>query len=189
MNFMHKANIMHRDIKPGNILIDGQSTVKICDFGLARQIVKESDEEKGYRNHKKKMWKGMIRHKSEMAERRDQYKSCLADSFGEYNMLKPKKTRDLSYYISTRIYRPPEIILTQKRYDQSIDIWSLGCMLGELIYSSEPYASEHSDQQNQRFMFPGTSCYPLSPMKGNDPEGSQVENTDQLIKILKKVGH
>lgn len=39
-------------------------------------------------------------------------------------------------------------------------------------------------------MFPGTSCYPLSPMKGNgDPEGSQVENTDQLIKILKKLGH
>lgn len=71
MNFMHKANIMHRDIKPGNILIDGQSTVKICDFGLARQIVKESDEEKGYRNHKKKMWKGMARHSSEQPQRKE----------------------------------------------------------------------------------------------------------------------
>ena len=41
--------------------------------------------------------------------------------------------------IITRWYRPPEIILMEKYYDHSIDIWSLGCSIAEIIYCSEPY--------------------------------------------------
>lgn len=32
-NFMHSAGLMHRDIKPCNLLIDSECSVKICDFG------------------------------------------------------------------------------------------------------------------------------------------------------------
>jgi serine/threonine protein kinase len=32
----HEAGLVHRDIKPGNLLIDRQGTVKILDMGLAR---------------------------------------------------------------------------------------------------------------------------------------------------------
>ena len=40
---MHSAGIIHRDIKPGNILINHSSNVKICDFGMAR-LMPEDDE-------------------------------------------------------------------------------------------------------------------------------------------------
>ena len=33
----HEAGVVHRDLKPGNILIDDKQQVKIIDFGLARQ--------------------------------------------------------------------------------------------------------------------------------------------------------
>lgn len=36
LNFIHSANIIHRDIKSANILMDDECRAKICDFGLAR---------------------------------------------------------------------------------------------------------------------------------------------------------
>jgi len=36
LNFMHSANLIHRDLKPGNFLIDSQCNIKVCDFGLTR---------------------------------------------------------------------------------------------------------------------------------------------------------
>ena len=38
MKYIHSANVMHRDIKPGNILMNEDCSVKICDFGLARSF-------------------------------------------------------------------------------------------------------------------------------------------------------
>jgi len=36
--FMHARNIIHRDIKSENLLVDGKWNIKLCDFGFARAI-------------------------------------------------------------------------------------------------------------------------------------------------------
>ena len=129
LNFVHSANLVHRDIKPGNVLINDQCGVKICDFGLARSMPSE------------------------------------------------KKERCLSPHVISRWYRPPEVIQIEK-YDTTADIWSLGCILGELLN-----VSLNTDPE-KRHVFKGNSCYPLSPY---ETDSDYVSSKDQFAKIVEKL--
>uniref|UniRef100_A0A3P9GYG3 cyclin-dependent kinase n=1 Tax=Oryzias latipes TaxID=8090 RepID=A0A3P9GYG3_ORYLA len=43
VNFCHKQNCIHRDVKPENILITKQQVIKLCDFGFARILTGPGD--------------------------------------------------------------------------------------------------------------------------------------------------
>jgi TolB-like protein/Tfp pilus assembly protein PilF len=42
LDFAHKNSVVHRDMKPGNILIDPQGVPKVTDFGIAKRLTAES---------------------------------------------------------------------------------------------------------------------------------------------------
>eukprot|EP00356_Strombidium_inclinatum_P010057 CAMPEP_0170493260 /NCGR_PEP_ID=MMETSP0208-20121228/13611_1 /TAXON_ID=197538 /ORGANISM="Strombidium inclinatum, Strain S3" /LENGTH=153 /DNA_ID=CAMNT_0010769159 /DNA_START=363 /DNA_END=824 /DNA_ORIENTATION=+ len=69
--------------------------------------------------------------------------------------------RTLLSHVQSRYYRAPEIILLEPHYDHKIDLWSLGCILGELLLRAEDYSIRENPT---KVLFPGSSCYPLSPV-------------------------
>ncbi len=45
--FIHSKNLMHRDLKGENLLLDKSDKVKVCDFGFARKVDKKLDKLSG----------------------------------------------------------------------------------------------------------------------------------------------
>ncbi|CAM9116204.1 unnamed protein product [Ectocarpus sp. 13 AM-2016] len=43
------------------------------------------------------------------------------------------ETGDLTEYVVTRWYRAPEIMLSVQNYNEAIDVWSVGCIFGEML--------------------------------------------------------
>lgn len=48
LKYIHSANVLHRDLKPGNLLVNADCELKIADFGLARGFSIDPEENAGY---------------------------------------------------------------------------------------------------------------------------------------------
>ena len=103
LKFMHSANLLHRDMKPSNLLLNSDCLMKVADFGLARSMhePKEDAEEQRY----------------------------------------------FTDYIATRWYRAPEILLGSNNYSEAVDMWGVGCILGEIVCGKPVFAGSSTIQQ------------------------------------------
>ncbi|CAF3472433.1 unnamed protein product [Rotaria socialis] len=60
-------------------------------------------------------------------------------------------------YVSTRWWRAPEVYVNWERYDEKLDMWSIGCMMAELILLRPIFrGKDHIDQLNKIFDIIGT---------------------------------
>ncbi|XP_013186649.2 serine/threonine-protein kinase fused [Amyelois transitella] len=88
--YLHSHRVLHRDLKPQNVLIDSTGRAKLCDFGLARIMT--------------------------------------------------NSTHILTSIKGTPLYMAPELI-EEKPYDHQADLWSLGCIVYELMAGQPPFCT------------------------------------------------
>ena len=53
LKYIHSCSVLHRDLKPGNILLDHNFQIKICDFGLARCVYNDDEMDDAVLKEKK----------------------------------------------------------------------------------------------------------------------------------------
>ena len=57
---------------------------------------------------------------------------------------------DFTDYVSSRWYRAPEVLLGSSRYTEKIDMWAVGCVLGEIILGRPLFEGSSSLDQLQK---------------------------------------
>ncbi|KAI6176185.1 Mitogen-activated protein kinase [Aphelenchoides bicaudatus] len=58
-----------------------------------------------------------------------------------------REDQEMTGYVATRWYRAPEIMLNWMRYTQTVDVWSVGCIMAELITGRTLFpGADHIDQ-------------------------------------------
>ena len=211
LKYIHSCAVLHRDLKPGNILLDDNYQIKICDFGLARCVNKEDDDDeitdsvqpnrtidkkalltKGsslnqYTQNKSKETEKTEEEKKEKEEEKKENKPKRPPMLKE--LKKQKQQQILSVHVVTRWYRAPELILIETDYTSAIDVWSVGCIFAELMMMIKENAPTFLDRTP---LFPGKFCFPLSPPGSNKVKvneyGFPNEKTDQLNVIFDVIG-
>ena len=66
--------------------------------------------------------------------------------FGFARMHQASKT-ELTDYVATRWYRSPELLVGTTKYDKSVDMWAIGCIMSELIDGEPLFPGESEIDQ------------------------------------------
>ncbi|GJN80594.1 ATP binding [Purpureocillium lilacinum] len=96
LSYLHNRDIIHRDIKGANILVDNKGTIKISDFGISKKL-EASNILSGANNNR--------------------HRPSLQGSV---------------------FWMAPEVV-KQTSYTRKADIWSLGCLVVEMMTGNHPF--------------------------------------------------
>ncbi|KKY26905.1 putative map kinase [Phaeomoniella chlamydospora] len=159
LKYIHSANVLHRDLKPGNLLVNADCELKICDFGLARGFSIDPDENAGYM--------------TEYVATRWYRAPEIMLSFQSYT--KASKFSPLG---------PQDCVARAMLTQNVVDVWSVGCILAELL-GGRPFfkGRDYVDQLNQILHYLGTPSEETLSRIGSQRAQEYVRNLPFMPKV------
>jgi mitogen-activated protein kinase kinase kinase len=133
--YLHGRDIIHRDIKGANILVDNKGGIKISDFGISKKIEA----------------------------------SNLLNGAGS-NKNRPSLQGSV-------FWMAPEVV-KQTSYTRKADIWSLGCLVVEMMTGTHPYPD--CSQLQAIFKIGGAKASPNIPEEASAEAKTFLSQTFEL---------
>ncbi len=164
VDFIHSLKIVHTDLKPENILLsvykggdinDNRNSNLNLSYNLNNQ--KNNPNQINTNNNT-----SGINNASNISLINKRVSIKIAD-FGEATYL---KNLDKKSYIQSMFYRAPEVILHNNLKNEKVDVWSIGCILGEL-YLGTPLMPGNSNYDQ---------LYKITVLIGECPQ-DMIENS------------
>ncbi|PWN24496.1 hypothetical protein BDZ90DRAFT_282425 [Jaminaea rosea] len=119
--YLHSQGVVHRDIKPDNILLDHMGVIKFVDFGAAKVLAKNSRTVQ--RSRRSGITPG----------------NNMAGMVGPDG--KPVGAAAVQSLQGTPMYMSPEVIKGESRGRRgAMDVWSLGCVVLEFATGRRPWS-------------------------------------------------
>ncbi|XP_055367091.1 mitogen-activated protein kinase 11 isoform X3 [Betta splendens] len=123
LKYIHSAGLIHRDLKPSNVAVNED-----CELRVSASLEQESCGVEPL-SHPQHVHPQIL-------------------DFG----LARQTDDEMTGYVATRWYRAPEIMLNWMHYNQNVDMWSVGCIMGELLKGKVLFPGTDYIDQLKRIM-------------------------------------
>jgi len=170
VGYIHSQSILHRDLKPQNILLDKNHYIKIIDFGEAKEFVFEqatlrgssfnydSNKYQSNRNDSQELSAGSFSSLFRKDSERFKIQAIPIQSKGPND--NSKGLRKQGTFVGTPLYAAPEM-LESNTSSKGTDLWALGCIIYQLYAGYTPFESAESQSfqvfssiMERKFTFP-----------------------------------
>jgi len=135
LSYLHNQEIIHRDIKGANILVDNKGTIKISDFGISKKLEATNILNGANNNKNRPSLQGSV------------------------------------------FWMAPEVV-KQTSYTRKADIWSLGCLVVEMMTGSHPFPD--CSQLQAIFKIGGGRAVPTIPDNASEDAKAFLAQTFEI---------
>lgn len=157
--YAHSRKVIHRDLKPGNIMIGKFGEVQVMDWGLAKVLSEEGDPEEP----------------ATVANNETTIRTVRTSDSSTHTRTADSKTQ-FGSVMGTPAYMPPEQARGEiELVDERADVFGLGAILCEILTGLPPYTKDESFD-----LFEQAAMSRLNPCRKRLQESQADEQLVQL---------